>query len=148
MKRIFSLLFALVMIAAVLVLPASAANIKNKDYYNEYVSAGTWHTTNAYYKENDSKVYVYPKTSPTYYTNTQTWCYDTSGNYSNKTVATTVSLPRGTECVISNYVYEYGKYTSGYGVLMWLRLTPNSGAGTLYGCWSPDWSETGSVSYY
>lgn len=148
-RRIISTFLLVMLLASAMCVSASAANTTDKEYYNSYISAGTWHTTNAYYKENSSKVYVYPKTSPTYYTRVQTWCYDkTTGNASNKTGASTVYLPKNTKCVITNYVYENGQYTTGYGVLMWLKMTPNSGTGSLYGYWSPDWSGSGSVSYF
>lgn len=149
MKRSFAIILALIIAVSMMAIPASAANTVDKEYYNSYIAAGTWHTTNAYYKENTSKVYVYPQSSPTYYTCLQTWCYDgTTGAYSNKTANTTVYLPVDTKCVVSNYVYENGLYTSGCGVLMWLRMTPYSGTGSLYGYWSPDWSGSGTVSYF
>ncbi len=117
------------------------ANVKDESYYMSYVSANSWAATGGRYKTNNSRVYVAPEKSPTGYTEAQTRCY-VGGVTTNSTTAKAgyALLKDGKKYAISNTVFQSGDYTTNKGVWTWLRLTPNSGAGTLSGVWSPDWT--------
>lgn len=141
--KISAMVIATVMALSFVTLPASAANIKDEDY-SIYSTSGTYAGGGGRYKENNSKVYVYAISAPgTARTNMRTYCY-VSGVSTNKTNAGTVTLESGYKYAITNWVYEHGDYTTGYGVRMWLAASPTSGSGTMTGKWSPDWSGTGS----
>ena len=123
---------------------ASAANTTDTRYYKADVTADTWISSLSRYKEDSSKVYVYPSKSPGGKTRVKTYCR-VGGVGTNKTYRTAgVLLSNNSRYVITNYVYEDGDYTTGKGVAMWLRMTPYSGTGTLEGVWSPDWTGYGT----
>lgn len=125
-------------------IPASAANVTDYPYYKAGVTAGTWITTYAQYKENSSKVYVYPSKPANGRTWVKTYCR-VGGVGTNKTNRTEgVLLTSGSKYAITNYVYEDGDYTTGMGVETWLRMTPYSGTVAVKGVWSPDWSGVGT----
>lgn len=124
---------------------AFAGNVTDTDYYKENAKAGTWTSTSGRYKEDASKVYVHPESSPSGKTKVQTDCY-VGGFASNETKNGSVVLQDGAKYGITNYVYENGDHNKVYGVLMWLALTPDSGSGVLSGVWSPDWTGSGSVT--
>ena len=147
-SNIIRRLSALLMVCVLMVstaISASAANVTDTSYYKTNVSSGTWRATSARYKENNSKVYVYPSSSPSGKTKVKTVCY-VGGVSTNKTKNSNgyVVLNSGSKYAITNYVYEDGDYTTGYGVKAWLNFTPTSGTGTLSGVWSPDWTGSGT----
>ena len=144
-KRFSALAMACMLFASMTVISASAANTTDVDYYKSNMTAGSWGTIASNYKENTSKVYVYPSLSPDGRTMVQTLCF-VGGLPANKTGSSNgyVVLLDNSKYAISNWVYEDGDYATGYGVRMWLRLTPYAGSGTLKGVWSPDWTGTGT----
>lgn len=143
LKRISTLLMACMLMGS-MAIPASAGNVSDTRYYKENVTAGTWISSLSRYKEDSSKVYVYPSKPVNGKTWVKTYCR-VGGVGTNKTYRTAgVLLTSGSEYVITNYVYEDGDYTTGKGVAMWLRMTPYSGTGNLEGVWSPDWSGHGT----
>lgn len=145
-KRISTLLLACALMATTVV-SAFAANIRDEDYTRYNVPANTWVNSPARYKENDSKVYVAPSESPSLRTKVKTMC-DVGGIITNKTKNSRgyVVLADDVKYAITNFVYEDGDYTTGYGVFMWLGMTPTYGSGTLGGVWSPDWTGNGTVT--
>lgn len=143
LKRISTLLMACMLMGS-MAISASAANTTDTRYYKEGVTAGTWISSLSRYKENSSKVYVYPSKSPCGKTRVKTYCR-VGGVGTNKTYRTAgVLLTSGSRYAITNYVYEDGDYTTGKGVAMWLKMCHSSGTGDLEGVWSPDWSGYGT----
>lgn len=143
-KQIISLLLTLCLFCSIAV-SAFAANVTDEVYYKDYVAVGDWGGSGGRYKENNSKVYVYPSSSPAGATKVTTCCY-VATVATNKTNAAAgyVTLQDGQKYAITNWVYEHGDKTTGYGVNMWLGLSPVSRSGSLRGVWSPDWTGTGS----
>ena len=88
-----------------------------------------------------------PSESPSLRTKVKTMC-DVGGIITNKTKNSRgyVVLADDVKYAITNFVYEDGDYTTGYGVFMWLGMTPTYGSGTLGGVWSPDWTGNGTVT--
>lgn len=142
MKKLISMAFALIMIFSVCIIPAAAANVTDEYYYKENLYDNEWGGTGARYKTDTSKVYVYAVASAGYVQKVQTLCY-VAGQITNKTNAGTVYLANGSKYAITNFVYEHGDYTTGYGVKMWLGVSP-TGYGNVSGWWSPDWTGTGT----
>ena len=124
-KRISTLLLAGALMATTVV-SAFAANVRDEDYTRYNVSANTWVNSPARYKENDSKVYVAPAESLSLRTKVKTMC-DVGGIITNKTKNSRgyVVLADNVKYAITNFVYEDGDYTTGYGVFMWLGMTPH-----------------------
>ncbi len=143
LKRLSALLMVCMLMGS-MAISASAANTTDTRYYKEGVTAGTWISSLSRYKEDSSKVYVYPSQSPGGKTWLKVYCR-VGGVGTNKTAKyEQVLLTSGSKYAITNYIYEDGDYTTGKGVAMWLKMTPYSGTGTLEGVWSPDWTGTGS----
>lgn len=144
-KRVTTFVCALAT-AMSLAAPVSAANTTDKEYGYTSITASNYHETTPYEKTNDSKVYVKPSKSPSGKTNVQTWC-KVKGVKKNKTVAGTVTLSSNKAYAITNYVWEHGdKDSDNYWVDMWLKVKATSGAGSVKGVWSPDWSGTTSAT--
>lgn len=143
-KRVSVLLMVCMLMASTVVF-AFAANVQDTEYYEKNVAAGSYRPTESRYKTNTSKVYVYPSYSPSSRTMVKTMCYDAGvvANKTNTPIGYAV-LTSGTKYAISNFVYEQGDYTTGYGVNMWLRISPTASKGTLRGVWSPDWTGAGT----
>ncbi len=143
LKRLSALLMVCMLMGSMAV-SAFAANVTDTQYNRYNVTSGIWVNTSSRYKEDASKVYVYPSKSPSGKTTVKTYCH-VGGVDTNKTYRTEgVLLSSGSKYAITNYVYEDGDYTIGYGVKMWLRMTPSSGKGELKGVWSPDWTGYGT----
>lgn len=143
LKRLSALLMVCMLMGSMAV-SAFAANVTDTQYNRYNVTSGIWVNTSSRYKEDASKVYVYPSKSPSGKTTVKTYC-NVGGTATNKTYRTEgVLLSNDSKYVITNYVYEDGDYTIGYGVKMWLRMTPSSGKGELKGVWSPDWTGYGT----
>lgn len=144
-KKILTMFCVFATALAINVVPASAANTKDKTYGYDAITGVNWQTTDQNTKENTSKVYVKPKQSPTGYTMVQTWCKQGGAN-KNQTAAGTVTLTSGKAYGITNYVYEKGD-KSGSSVIMWLKYKPSKLCnGAVSGVWSPDWSGKTSVT--
>lgn len=145
-KRLAAILLTAAMMVSVVSTTASAANTTDKRYYKPSIKAGQWISTVGYYKETPSEVYVNPLHSPSNYSQMRTLC-NVAGTPTNKTTAGTVRLYDGNKYAINNFVYEDGDYTSGYGVNMWLSMSPTSGSGYMEGYWSPDYAYESGVTY-
>jgi hypothetical protein len=144
-KKILTIASILTLLLSICIVPAFAANITDVDYYATGTTAGTWVSSNTYrYKEDNSKVYVFPSATPGTATKVRTQVY-VGGVATNKTANSNgYVVLQNAKYAITNYCYEDGDYTTGYGVRTWLNLTPNSGSGTISGVWSADWSGTGT----
>lgn len=152
-KRISMLLMCAILLSLV-AFPASAANTTDVAYYKSSISSGTWISTTGNYKENASYVYVLPNSAPNGYSRIKTFCNVSSigtnktGNPSKGSASSSyVSLKSGRAYAVTQMVYEHGDYTSGYGVRMWLSMTPDSGSGSMSGVWSPDYTSQSGTTY-
>lgn len=143
-KRLTAFLCALAT-ACLATTPVLAANTTDKPYSYTSITATTYHETTHYEKTNSSKVYVKPSKSPSGKTNVRTYC-KVGGSSMNKTVAGTVTLSNNKAYGITNNVFEHGDRTDENWVMMWLMVKATSGAGTVAGDWSPDWSGTTPVT--
>ncbi|MDR1300070.1 MAG: hypothetical protein LBJ84_07480, partial [Oscillospiraceae bacterium] len=136
-SKVFLSMCVIAILVSISVTTAFAANITDVDYYVTGTTAGTWVSSNTYrYKEDNSKVYVFPSATPGTATKVRTQVY-VGGIAANKTANPNgYVVLQNAKYAITNYCYEDGDYTTGYGVRIWLNLTPNSGSGTISGVWS------------